>query len=101
MTESHEFDVVFGVVHATHHTLIISEEEDGQTSHAVNGNKKLPFWNVWAIFQELIWWPTVQNCAGLLEAARRMKKRRQIGVTKPRLEGSRAFQRKEGVMIIA
>ena len=32
--------VVHGVVDSTHHTLIITEEENGQAGHAVDGDEK-------------------------------------------------------------
>ena len=32
--------VIFGVVNATHHTLIITKEKDGQGSHAIDSNEK-------------------------------------------------------------
>ena len=46
--------VVLGVVHPAHHALIITEEEDGQASHTIDGNQKtallepvhhIGFWN--------------------------------------------------------
>lgn len=43
MTKAHKINVVFGVVHTAHHALVISEEEDGKTSQAVDGDEKLPF----------------------------------------------------------
>ena len=32
--------VIFGVINATHHTLIISKEENGQGSHAIDSNEE-------------------------------------------------------------
>lgn len=43
MTESHELDVVFGVIDTAHHALIIAEEEDGETGYAIDCNEKLAF----------------------------------------------------------
>ena len=41
MTEFHGGVVVVdGTVDTTHHTLIISEEEDGKTSNTIDGDKK-------------------------------------------------------------
>ena len=33
--------VILGIVYAAHHSLIVTEEENGQGSYAVDGNKKL------------------------------------------------------------
>lgn len=32
--------VIFGVVNTTHHTLVITKEENGQGSHAIDSNEK-------------------------------------------------------------
>lgn len=41
VSETHELVVVLGIVHTGHHPLVISEEEDGQGCHAVDGDEKL------------------------------------------------------------
>ena len=42
MTEFHGgLIVIYGIIHAAHHALIITEEEDGQASHAIDGDQKL------------------------------------------------------------
>lgn len=55
MTEFHDLVIVIGgVIDTSHHTLIITEEEDTETSHAVDGDQQTPllepvdnigFWN--------------------------------------------------------
>lgn len=42
VAETHEVDVVLGVVDAAHHALVIAEEEDGQGGDAVDGDEQLP-----------------------------------------------------------
>ena len=39
--KTHGLNVILGVVHSAHHTLIITEEEDGQGGEAVDGYEKL------------------------------------------------------------
>ena len=35
--------VILGVVDTAHHTLIVTEKEDGQARHTIDGNEKLAF----------------------------------------------------------
>ena len=32
--------IIFGVINATHHTLVITKEKDGEGSHAIDSNEK-------------------------------------------------------------
>lgn len=41
VSESHDVDVVLGIVDAAHHALVVAEEEDRETSDAIDGDEKL------------------------------------------------------------
>lgn len=41
VAEAHGVDVVLGVVHSAHHTLVITKEEDGQGGKTVDGDQEL------------------------------------------------------------
>lgn len=41
IAETHGVDVVLGVVHSAHHSLVITEEEDGEGGETVDGDEKL------------------------------------------------------------
>ena len=59
MTEMHGVMVVIGgVVHTTHHTLVVTEEEDGQGCNAIDCNQKT---TLLQLVNDMIAWDSIHG----------------------------------------
>lgn len=40
VSDAHQFDVIFRIVDAAHHALVVAEEEDGEPGYKVDGDEE-------------------------------------------------------------